>query len=406
MQWHPTRVFIASGLVLRASLRAYWVVLATWVAIDLQLSPMELILLGTAMELTLLVSEIPTGVVADVISRRLSVILSFLIMGTAMVGAGLTENVLVLVGTQMLWGLGWTFQSGAETAWVTDELGGHAQVERLILRRARYQFGFSILGMALGAGLAAVTTLPTAIVTAGVVMIAWGLVLVLVMGEHEFERQRGDTWGQFVRTLGAGATHTRRTPALRVMAVVVMLGALGGEVMDRLDIRRLDQVGLPGDIDEIVIVGLIATIEGIVGFGCVLRVERGVGSRRLPLAAATILGAAAIGAAMLGLVAVLPLAAAGLVIQGGMRSSLAPVYTAWTNAHAPAATRATVHSFVGQADAAGEVVGGLALGWLATAATVPTAMSVSAVLFGAGALVATRGRAVWRPGRADGSQLP
>ena len=39
------------------------------------LNPLQLVLIGTALELTAFLMEIPTGVVADVYSRRLSVIL-------------------------------------------------------------------------------------------------------------------------------------------------------------------------------------------------------------------------------------------------------------------------------------------------------------------------------------------
>lgn len=386
---------MATGLVNRACLRGYWVVFATWVAIDLGLSPIQLIALGTLMETTILVAEIPTGVVADVISRRLSVIISFVLMGSAIVLAGLTESFPLLCVTQMLWGLGWTFQSGAETAWITDELGGHDQVEGLILRRARLQFAASILGMAGGAALAALTTLPTAIIVIGSIMVGWAALLGVVMPEHAFERTRGDTWGQFARTLSAGAQRVRRVPALQILAIVVILGAFGGEVMDRLDIRRLDQVGLPDDIDEVLLIAIISSLEAVAGFLFLWRVERGVGGARVPTGAAFLMFVSAVGAALLGLVALLPVAAAGLVLQGGLRAALEPVYTAWGNAHTPAETRATVHSFVGQADAGGEIVGGLALGWVATASTVPTAMSLSAALFAAAALVAMRGVRVW-----------
>ena len=40
-----------------------------------QLSALQLVLVGTMLELTVFVFEVPTGVVADVYSRRLSVII-------------------------------------------------------------------------------------------------------------------------------------------------------------------------------------------------------------------------------------------------------------------------------------------------------------------------------------------
>lgn len=375
-------------------MRGYWTVFATWVAIDLQLSPVQLVVLGTAMELTVLTAEIPTGVVADVVSRRLSVIIAFALMGAGIVVAGATETFWILVASQMIWGLGWTFASGAETAWITDELGGAARVEGLILRRAKWQFAFSIVGMAAAGGLSALTSLPTAIVTVGVVMVCWSVVLALAMPEHGFTRERGETWRQFADTLRAGARVTRSSPALRVLAAVMVLAAFGGEVMDRLDIRRLDDIGLPSAIDEVLIITAIASLEAVAGFLFVARVERRSarsGPTDLPSAAAGLLIASAAGATLLGLVAVLPLAIFGLIVQGGLRSALPPVYVAWGNAHTPAATRATVHSFLGQADSGGEILGGLALAWVASAASVPTAMTCSVGLFVVAAGISRRG---------------
>ena len=48
------------------------------------LNPFQLVLVGTAMEAAVFCSEIPTGVVADAYSRRLSVIVGHLGMGLGM----------------------------------------------------------------------------------------------------------------------------------------------------------------------------------------------------------------------------------------------------------------------------------------------------------------------------------
>jgi len=44
-----------------------------------QLSAIQLVLVGTVLELSIFLFEIPTGVVADVVSRRLSVILGVIL---------------------------------------------------------------------------------------------------------------------------------------------------------------------------------------------------------------------------------------------------------------------------------------------------------------------------------------
>ncbi|WP_025694368.1 MFS transporter [Paenibacillus durus] len=96
-------------------------------------NPLQLMLIGTVLELTVLVFEGITGVVADTYGRRLSVIIGMFILGGGFTlegsavwltgGASLFSAFAVVLGAQLLFGLGWTFISGADTAWIVDEAG-------------------------------------------------------------------------------------------------------------------------------------------------------------------------------------------------------------------------------------------------------------------------------------------
>ena len=44
-----------------------------------ELSPLQLVLVGTVLELSIFLFEVPTGVIADVYSRRLSIIIGYFI---------------------------------------------------------------------------------------------------------------------------------------------------------------------------------------------------------------------------------------------------------------------------------------------------------------------------------------
>ncbi|MEZ5225148.1 MAG: hypothetical protein R2710_00335 [Acidimicrobiales bacterium] len=186
----PRLIYLANGVIFVAMMRAYWTALAIRVAIDLALPPLQLVLLGTAMELTILVSEVPTGVVADVVSRKLSVVLSFLLIGGAEIVAGSVSGFPALLATQMLFGFGYTFQSGAETAWITDEIGSAAEAEPLVLQRGRWQMLAAVVGIGGGAALSLLTSLTTTIVIAGAVTLIWGVGLAVVMPEHGFSVAR------------------------------------------------------------------------------------------------------------------------------------------------------------------------------------------------------------------------
>ena len=68
------------------------------------------------MELSILLFEIPTGVVADLYSRKWSVVISFLVVGGAYILSANADVYWLLVVSQILVGFGSTFLSGAETA--------------------------------------------------------------------------------------------------------------------------------------------------------------------------------------------------------------------------------------------------------------------------------------------------
>ena len=87
------------------------------------LNPLQLVLMGTMLEATVFVFEVPTGVVADAYSRRLSVIIGLLLTGAGFLLEGSIARFEMLLLAQGLWGLGATFISGAATAWIADELG-------------------------------------------------------------------------------------------------------------------------------------------------------------------------------------------------------------------------------------------------------------------------------------------
>ena len=394
------RLFVWSGLIWQGALRAYWVSLVVRITIELELPSLQLVLLGTAMELALLLAEVPTGVVADAYSRKWSVVIGFIGVGVAQVIAGVVEGFGSLVAAQVFWGVAYTFRSGAETAWVTDELGGAEKVEPLLLRRARLQLVVSIFSIAGGALLARLTSLSTSVVISGIVLVATGGALAATMRETSFTATAtlaslAGSVHSLRTTLTAGARAAWSRRSLRTLVLVLVLGGLAGEAVDRLDIRRLDDLGLSSELDEIVIVGIIAAVEAALG-AVVLWWSQ---SRLLGVRVTTGLGAmllvSAVGVAALGLVAVLPVAAAGLIVQGGIRSAAQPLATTWTNAHAPSEVRATVHSFVEQANSLGEIGGGILLGTIAALSTVPTAMAVSVALITAAGLVALTGTRTW-----------
>ena len=89
--------FLRWGWMRALSFRGYWLVTSLYLVIDADLSAFQLVFLGTAMEITVLVSEIPTGVMADTISRKWSIVISHVLMGAGMLTTGLVTAFPALV---------------------------------------------------------------------------------------------------------------------------------------------------------------------------------------------------------------------------------------------------------------------------------------------------------------------
>src|SRR5512147_208081 len=110
------------------------------------LTPVQLILVGTTLEISAFVFEVPTGIVADVYSRRLSIIIGYILMGVGFLVEGFFPSFLPILLAQVIWGLGYTFTSGATQAWITDEIG-EEHANKLFLRGTQVGLFASLIGM-------------------------------------------------------------------------------------------------------------------------------------------------------------------------------------------------------------------------------------------------------------------
>src|SRR3954470_14357102 len=104
--------------------RMIFTVYSVFVVLSLGFTPLQLVLLGTILEGTYLLCEVPTGVVADTVSRRLSIVIGLVGSGLAVLELGPAPLFLVAALERVMWGVFAWFQSGAAVAWLTEELGG------------------------------------------------------------------------------------------------------------------------------------------------------------------------------------------------------------------------------------------------------------------------------------------
>src|SRR5262249_46290786 len=87
------------------------------------LNPFQLVLVGTVLEASVLLFELPTGIVADRWGRRRSVLIGTTILGFAFLFEISVPSFGFVLAAQVLWGFGYTFTSGATEAWLAGEIG-------------------------------------------------------------------------------------------------------------------------------------------------------------------------------------------------------------------------------------------------------------------------------------------
>jgi MFS family permease len=97
--------------------------------IHLGFSFFQISIITSAFGLSMFIFEIPTGAFADLISRKYSVILGYLIAAIAISTVPFVSNFYVMVSLWAVVGFGLTFSSGAEEAWVIGNLNKKDRID-------------------------------------------------------------------------------------------------------------------------------------------------------------------------------------------------------------------------------------------------------------------------------------
>lgn len=366
-------------------------VTAVYFVRDVGMNPLELVLCGTVMELAIFVFEVPTGVLADTFSRRASVIVGTIVQGAAFVLVGAVESVPAVLAGYAIWGLGWTFESGALQAWLADEVG----TERLpgyFLRGARMGYAGALLGIGASVAIAS-SDLGLAIVIGGAVNVALGFFLVLAMPETGFRRQAGDGEERaglhsFLRTARQGARIVRGRPLLLVILAIAFFSGMWSESFDRLWEAHFLLLGLPsiGGLDPVVWFGVFGAGSMLIGLALT-----GPAANRLEHAGHATVARVLFAFELFLLAAALVFALAGsfwlaLAAYFGIRTArgiAGPLFDAWLNQSIEdSSVRATVLSITSQSDAIGQVAGGPALGGIGTVFSIRAALAAGAAALG------------------------
>jgi MFS transporter, DHA3 family, tetracycline resistance protein len=365
-----------------------WVVMAVYLVQELHFSPLQLVLMGTAMEAAVFLFEIPTGVVADTYSRRLSLIVGYLGTGLAWLLVGVVSAPWAVIALWALWGFFYTFTSGAEQAWIADEVGAE-NVGTIFLRGARYGQAGAVVGLLLQVAVGT-QSLRAGVVLGGAFTIAAGLACILVMPETGFRRrpraERGSPLAELRTTALAGVRYAWAAPVIVLLIGAELFMGASSEAFDRLkEAHFLRDVGLPavGQLDSVVWFGifwLAGMLLNIAAIGSLIkRVERG--SRQTIaqfLFAFTLMQLAAM--LVFALTGSVWVAIAGLLGVFFARNMALPLWDTWLNQQiTDSSVRATVISLTGQSNAIGQAGGGPVLGGIGNVWGIRAALAVGAL---------------------------
>jgi MFS family permease len=322
-------------------------------------------------------------VVADVYSRRLSVLIGLGIIGSGYVVMAVAPSFAGLAAGGVCLGVGYTFISGAHEAWLADEIG-EGPAAPIYVRATQASQLMRLAGVPIGVALASIDLrVPLVVGAAGY----WALAafLVVVMPERGYAplaENRPSAWAAMRTTLRDGIGAARARPEIASMLAIALLFGMSGEGLGRLaPLHFLTTVGLPPHLNEATWFGVLnggAYLGGAIVATIAGRAAKDGDARRIMgvmLVLTTLMMAAT---ALFAVASSFWLALLGFWVARCMRIAMNPFMIARINQGLAPGIRATVLSMLGQAGAVGEVCSGPTLGLVGSMRGVRSALTVSA----------------------------
>lgn len=372
------RVYFAITFLFNLAMSLIWGI-DTLFKLDAGLDIRQVLLTNAAFTLGSLICQIPTGVVADTVGRRASLLLclatlfvsTLLYVAIAWRGGGFRA----FLWASALLGLGYTFYTGAVDAWLVDALRATnytGALERVFARGHMFFGAGMLVGTLSGGVLGQIHLFLPYLVRAGLVLPLFGLAW-FGMPELGYTPRALDLRrvpAALREVLGAGMAYALRHPVLRpvMLASFVSMSFMifGFYSWQRyfLDLLGRDLVWVDGVISALVGLSLIVGNALVVPLGRVVQTRAGLLmlSVAVQAATATACGLGRSLAAPLGFYCVVP-----LYLLYGVAVGLAlPVKQAYLNDHIPSPQRATLLSLDAMFGDGGGVVGQSGWGWLAS----------------------------------------
>ena len=351
------------------------------------LNPLQLILVGTTLELACFIFEIPTGIVADVYSRKLSIVIGGVLTGVGFILEGSISSFVFVLVAQIVWGLGSTFISGSLEAWIAEEEKNKDLDEIYIKGAQAGQIG-AFIGIVLSTVIANFSVrLP--IIVSGVLFIILALFLWLYMPENNFKPSApGDlnTFKKMVYTFKSGLKFVKSKSIIMILLAVTLFYGLSSEGYDRLsNAHFLQDTTLPklGNLSSVTWFGIFGILGMILSFIVMhfmaknLKNEDNRKNGKLLLCINILYISSML---IFALTKNFSLMLIAYLATNTFRIINEPIFSAWLNGHIDDNSRATVLSINGQMNSLGQILGGPIIGIIATNISVSIGIACTSLL--------------------------
>jgi DHA3 family tetracycline resistance protein-like MFS transporter len=357
------------------------------------LSPLQLVLVGTVLEISCFLAQIPTGVFADAVSRRWSVIIGFLLVGCGFILEGTIPLFATILLAQIIWGIGATFIDGALEAWIADEVG-EEHVGDVFIRANQLGSIINVIGVIASVAIASFQV-NLSIICGGALYLGLSVFLIFAMPERWRPAKRAaatqnalsNGWNEFRATVVEGTRLVRGSQILLVICAIGFFFGASSEGLDRLWIPHLlHNIHLPALWTLSPIVWLAILSVGSMPLSLlaneIMRRKVDTNNRKAIVRALLLFNTVrVISILFFALVGNFWVAVLAIWSMNLMRSLGGTIYRAWLVKNIDPRVRATVLSFNSQVDAAGQFIGGPLVGWLGN-------FSLQASLAASGAILA------------------
>jgi len=382
-------VYLGSQTVGNVARGLVYTVLAVYYVTVVGLDPLQLVLVGTILEGTILLLEVPTGVLADVFNRRATIVAGRLLVGLAFIAQVLIPRFELILLAEAVRAAGESCLSGATQAWLADEVG-EARVGTLFLRAAQLRIVGYLVGISFSVALASMQ-LQLPILVGGALTIGLSCFLAVAMPERRpfcdpatatRVAIRPAWWQTFTEAFAV----LRGRPVLGVLLGVSLSIGAASEGIDRLwEAHLLSAFVFPalGQLQPIVWFGIIQAGGLLLGIGAVHAIRRvdTTNHRALARSLRLVQILQVVCTAGFALASSFPLAVLALWSSRALSQVSQPLFDTWLTRSSPSHVRATVISIVSQANALGQVLGGPVVG------AIGRLFSLRAALLAAGLLL-------------------